>query len=96
MAMDRITNTARYIGYYTEELPKSLRKDEKELMDNLTRNAMHALNEVEEVCRLKMEDVKADVNLANLTFKEPKFFVAYDHILDAKAKFDAKICGTGL
>jgi len=96
VAIDRITDVARYIGYFTEELPETLSKVDKELMDDKTRSALHTLKEVEQVCHVKMEDVKAHVNFANLTFKEQKFFPAYDHILDAKAKFKTKICKTGI
>ncbi len=67
-----------------------------ELLDNKVKSAIKTLRDVEEVCEVKLEDVKVDVLLASTAFKNKKYFPSFDRIIDAKAKFETKICTTGV
>lgn len=96
VAMDAINNVRRYIDDFVQEPPEKPTIIDERLVQDRTNNAIHALNDASQVCNLDLEEVKAKVNLTNLAFKNRKWFVAFDHIIDAKAKLETKICRTGL
>ena len=93
--MDAINDVIRFLRYQTEELSKPS-KLAKELIDEQVRSALNAVRDAEQVCNLDMEDVKAEINSANLTFKSNRLFTSLDHAFNAKAKFETKICKTGV
>jgi len=95
-AMDRINDVRSYIDDFVQEPPETLPIVDKRIVEDRTKNALRALDEAAQTCNLNLEDVKAKVNLTNMTFRNQKWFVAFDHIIDAKAKLANKVCGAGL
>ena len=92
VAMDSINDVRRFIDDFVQEPPEKPLEIDERLVQDRTNKAIHALNDAAQVCNLNLEEVKAKVNLTNLAFKNRKWYVAFDHIIDAKAKLQTKIC----
>ena len=95
LALEDINDVVRFVRYQADELSKPSELV-KELIDEQVRSALNAVRDAEQVCNLDMEDVKAEINSANLTFKSNRLFTSLDHAFNAKAKFETKICKTGV
>jgi len=95
LALEDINDVVRFVHYQADELSKPSELV-KELIEKKVNSALSTVKEAEQVCDFKMEDVKAEINLANMTFKNNRLFTSLDHAIDAKQKLINKVCKTGV
>lgn len=96
VAMDAINNVRNFIDDFVQEPPEKPWEVDERIVQDRINNAIHALDDAAQVCNLNLEEVKVKVKLTNLAFQDRKWYVAFDHILDAKAKLETKVCRAGL
>jgi hypothetical protein len=96
VAVEAINNLRRYIDDFVQEPPEKPYEVDEQIVQDRTNWAVKTLNDAAQVCGLNLEDVKAKVNLTNLSFQNRKYYVALDHVIDAKQRLESKVCVTGV